>query len=108
MARLPPSRAPVTRSAKLRAGGAPARPVEVLVRDRAYRPAEPYAQWFRPYAFWQGLGLDRESLVADPQFVDAARHDYRLAATSPALALGFEPIALSTSLKQPWRWTAYA
>ena len=64
---------------------------------RFYVPgAEPYAEWFRPLAFWQGLGFDRESRVADPQFVDAAQHDYRLAATSPALALGFEPIDLST------------
>ena len=57
---------------------------------------EPYAQWFRPFEFWRGLGFDKESVVADPQFVAAARHDYRLADTSPALSLGFEPIDLST------------
>ncbi len=62
---------------------------------------EPYPQWFRPLAFWQGLGFDKESLVADPQFVDAKQHDYRLKPTSPALKLGFEPIDLSTVGPRP-------
>jgi hypothetical protein len=56
----------------------------------------PYAQWFRPFGFWRGQGFDKESLIADPQFVDAKRHDYRLKPSSPALGLGFEPIDLST------------
>jgi hypothetical protein len=33
--------------------------------------------------------------VADPQFFDAAAHDFRLHDTSPALALGFAPIDTS-------------
>jgi hypothetical protein len=41
---------------------------------------------------WQALGLDRHTLVAEPQFVDAARDDFRLKPESPALALGFQPI----------------
>lgn len=57
---------------------------------------EPYSQWFRPWSYWQDLGFDQKSLAADPQFVDASRHDYRLRPTSPALALGFQPIDLST------------
>ena len=57
---------------------------------------DPYAQWFRPFAFWKSQGFDKESLIADPQFVDAKRHDYRLKPSSPALKLGFEPIDLST------------
>lgn len=64
---------------------------------KVYVPGdEPYAEWFRPLDFWKGLGFDQKSLIADPQFVNPARDDYRLRPTSPALKLGFEPIDLST------------
>jgi hypothetical protein len=36
--------------------------------------------------------MDRNSVIADPQFVDPARDDYRLRAGSPAFALGFKTI----------------
>lgn len=42
---------------------------------------------------WQvRLGNDRNSVIADPLFVDPAHHDYRLQKNSPALAMGFRPV----------------
>ncbi len=41
---------------------------------------------------WRGMGLDVGSRFADPRFVDPAAGDYRLAADSPAHALGFQQI----------------
>ena len=41
---------------------------------------------------WQKLGFDRNSMIADPQFMDAKRGDYRLRPDSPALKLGFKPL----------------
>jgi hypothetical protein len=44
----------------------------------------------------RAMGYDRHSVAADPRFADAAKRDFRLSADSPALALGFVPIDLST------------
>ncbi len=41
---------------------------------------------------WRALGFDRDSIVADPLFVDPAHGDYRLKPESPAYRLGFHPI----------------
>ena len=46
----------------------------------------------RSFLQWQSLGLDRQSRIANPQFVDAAGHDFRLKADSAALPLGFQPL----------------
>ncbi len=47
-------------------------------------------------AQWQATGRGAGSIVADPGFVDAANRDFTLRPNSPALALGFEPIDMST------------
>ncbi|MBI5768506.1 MAG: right-handed parallel beta-helix repeat-containing protein [Verrucomicrobia bacterium] len=49
-----------------------------------------------PFAAWQQTGQDAGSLIADPLFADPAARDFRLKAGSPALALGFKPIDVST------------
>jgi parallel beta-helix repeat protein len=54
---------------------------------------------------WQAKGMDRHSMVADPQFVDPAGYDFRLRPTSPALGLGFKPIdATGNGLYGPPEW----
>lgn len=45
---------------------------------------------------WKSHGHDVHSLVADPQFYNAAGRDFRLRPESPALKLGFQPIDVST------------
>lgn len=44
------------------------------------------------FAKWQAAGFDKNSLIADPMFVDPARDDFSFSENSPALKLGFKPI----------------
>ncbi len=44
-----------------------------------------------PFANWQEAGHDRNSVVADPAFVDAPGGDFRLANPEAATRVGFQP-----------------
>ena len=44
---------------------------------------------------WRALGRDVHSIIADPQFNDPTRNDFKLGERSPALKLGFIPFDLS-------------
>jgi hypothetical protein len=51
------------------------------------------ADWGKNYvSAMRRRGIEKNSIVADPQFVDPAKGDFRLKKGSPALKLGFEPI----------------
>lgn len=60
----------------------------LLVDDVVLEETETLDEW----QSWNQMGADRRSLVADPKFVDPDKDDFRLAADSPAWALGFQPI----------------
>jgi len=46
---------------------------------------------------WRAHGHDTHSIIADPLFENAEALDFRLKPESPALALGFRPIDISTA-----------
>jgi hypothetical protein len=61
-----------------------------------WNPNQPDFPFFRhKFAAWQAMGLDKESVVADPLFVNPEAYDFRLKPGSPALELGFQPIDTS-------------
>ncbi len=66
----------------------------VMERNCWFQPRGPVLLWGEQAvgadefaAFMGARGFDRDSRLADPKFLDAARHDYRLAPDSPARAL---------------------
>ena len=48
------------------------------------------------FAAWQAVGKDAGGVVADPMFADALALNFTLLPGSPALALGFVPIDMSS------------
>jgi len=59
-----------------------------LYWNAAGKPVEPAGM---PFAKWQELGQDRDSLIADPLFVNPDKGDFRLRPGSPAAKIGFKP-----------------
>ncbi|MBT3375784.1 MAG: hypothetical protein HOJ57_39620 [Lentisphaerae bacterium] len=57
----------------------------LTIRHRDWKDEE---SWDR----WREAGFERDSVIADPLFVDAADDDYRLKPESPAWKLGFKRI----------------
>ncbi|NLN92811.1 MAG: right-handed parallel beta-helix repeat-containing protein [Candidatus Hydrogenedens sp.] len=70
-----------------------------VLNDNCYWDASGREIRFKDQSFaeWQKGGQDKDSVIADPLFVDVEGRDFTLAEDSPALALGFEPIDLSLS-----------
>jgi hypothetical protein len=59
-------------------------------------------------AEWQQFGYDKNSLIADPMFIDPAKNDYRVKPESPALKLGFKNFemgkwGLTAEFPEMWR-----
>jgi hypothetical protein len=67
--------------------------VQQVMRSNCYWNAAggPVTFAGKSLAAWQALGHEPDTLVADPLFVDAPRHDFHLGANSPALKIGFKP-----------------
>jgi hypothetical protein len=49
------------------------------------------------FSAWQAAGRDRNSIVADPGFINPRQGDFGLRRDSPARAIGFQPIDISTA-----------
>jgi len=49
----------------------------------------------KSFSDWQAVGQDKNSLIADPLFMDPERGDFRLKPDSPAAKIGFEPWDMS-------------
>lgn len=61
---------------------------QVFIDDLRLTECEPLDEW----TSWQAEGWDKNSLVADPKFVDWKNDNFRLQPDSPAFKLGFKNI----------------
>jgi hypothetical protein len=59
----------------------------------------PLTFYGKSLADWQGAGQDKDSLIADPMFVDPAKGDFSLQPGSPAEKIGFK--SWNTSIAGP-------
>jgi hypothetical protein len=46
------------------------------------------------FSQWQEKGMDKNSLIADPLFVNPDKFDFRLKEDSPAFKIGFVPFQI--------------
>jgi len=56
----------------------------------------------KTFAEWQATGQDKDSLIADPLFMDPEHGDFRLRPDSPAARIGFQPWDLSVVGPRPF------
>ncbi len=62
----------------------------LFVDDLSLKEVATMDEW----ASWQGMGFDRNTIVADPLFVAPEKDDYRLQRNSPAFKIGFQAIPI--------------
>jgi len=55
----------------------------------------------KSFSEWQAAGQDKNSIIADPMFVDSAKGDFTLRLDSPAAQIGFEPWDMSAVGPRP-------
>jgi hypothetical protein len=79
------------------AGGYPITFAGKSLADWQHTPVKPPANTNAPTEkpAWAVAGRELGSIIADPLFVNAAKHDFRLQPNSPALQIGFKPFDYS-------------
>jgi hypothetical protein len=79
------------------AGGYPVTFAGKSLADWQHTPVKPPANTNAPLEkpAWAVAGREQGSIIADPLFVNAAAHDFRLQSNSPALQIGFQPFDYS-------------